>query len=64
MRDIEHIMENLQTKLSKNISPDMQEILEKFARYTTELIGISEQAAFIKGVRFATQFFMEALSET
>ncbi|MBQ8497463.1 MAG: hypothetical protein IJ489_08435 [Clostridia bacterium] len=64
MRHLEQIIEKHKLKLSENLNEYLQETLEKYDRYLTELLCISEETAFIKGIRFASQFFMEALSNT
>lgn len=63
MRDLEQLIRQQKNKLNENADQKNKETLETYDKYMKELICLSEESAFIKGVRFASRFFMEAINE-
>lgn len=49
--------------LLSKLNSEQKELLNEYDNYVCKTNGISEKYAFIKGVRFATRLFFEALCD-
>lgn len=50
-------------RLRADLTDEQKEALENYEECLNEIGGIAEREAFIKGVRFATKFLIEAMYE-
>lgn len=62
-KEILNILVSNQKELYNKLDQEQKELLEKYIENVHELGCVSEKNAFICGVRFATTFLFDALSE-
>ena len=51
-------------KLSKSLTADQALIFEDYHGFLSELHSVERKESFIKGIKFATQFLLEATEKT
>lgn len=64
MKEIEIQLKQCKKSLSEGLTEEKSKILEKYDTCLMEMLCSSEEEAFIKGVRFATKFFVEAIEDS
>lgn len=60
-KKILNILTANEEKLHEKLNKEQKEALENYENSLYEINSISEKEAFIKGIRFATMFLIEAL---
>ncbi len=62
-KDLIHRLALIEKKLASLFNNEQAETFEEFDICINELHGLTEKDAFVKGIRFATQYLIEALCE-